>query len=240
MTLRDRLVLTIVVALAIIGAAWVMVVSPERKQAKELDTQLTAAKAQLSTAEGQLASARNAQARYASAYASLVRLGKAVPTSQEMPSLIYQLAQASKEKNVDFNAITSSASGAGSGSSGAAAASAAAATVSTLPFTFVFSGSYSGLEHMLHTLTGLTSRTPSGTLQSNGRLLTIQSLKLAAGTEVGKQAPAGGMTATITASAYQLPAEAASTTAPGPSSLAPASSGTTRSPTAPAIVRVKP
>ncbi len=236
MTLRDRLVLTAVIMLAVVGASWVLVVSPERKKATELSTQVVAAKAQLSTAEGKLNTARQAQARYSSAYASIVSLGKAVPTSQEVPSLIYELSQASKKKSVDFQSIT-----VGSGSASAASAASSAAATSTgfaqFPFTFVFSGSYSGLEHMLRQLSDLATLTPAGTLQVNGRLLTIQSVRLSPNSEsTGKRSQ---LTADVIATAYQLPAEPL-TGAPGAASAAAAgaASGAT-SPTAPAIVRVK-
>jgi Tfp pilus assembly protein PilO len=245
MTLRDRLVLIGVVVVAIIGAAWLLVVSPERSKAGELGTQLSAAKAQLSTAEGQLANARRAQARYAASYSSIVSLGKAVPTSQEVPSLIYELARASQQKDVNFASITTAASttsGTAASSPSTAGASGgstvAAAGFSALPFTFVFNGSYEGLEHMLRGLDDLTTRTPAGKLDVSGRLLTIQSVKLSPVTETGKSKSV--LSASVTASAYELPPESTSATAPSTSPATAGSSAAPSSTTAPAIVRVKP
>ncbi len=94
-----------------LGAAWLLVVSPERKKAAKLSTQVSAASAQLATAQGQVANARTAQTQYATAYASIVRLGKAVPPTQEVPSLIYQIAQATNDRNVEFSSITASRDG---------------------------------------------------------------------------------------------------------------------------------
>jgi Tfp pilus assembly protein PilO len=236
-TLRDRLVLTAVIMLAVIGAAWVLVVSPERKQASELTTQLTTAKAQLSGAESKLSSAREAQARYSSAYASIVSVGKAVPTSQEVPSLIYQLSQVSKQKSVAFQSITVGAGNASASSAASAAAAAASTGFAQFPFTFVFSGSYFGLEHMLRQLTDLATITPAGTLQVNGRLLTVQSVRLAADTEAASKH--GLLTATITATAYQLPAEPLTASAAPAGASAVGSAGAATSPTAPAIVKVR-
>jgi Tfp pilus assembly protein PilO len=232
--------LTAVIAIAIIGAAWVLVVSPERKQAKELAGQVATAKTQLSVAESKLDTARQARARYASAYASVVSLGKAVPTTQEVPSLIYQLSQASKEKDVDFQSIALGTATPGTASSSSASSTSAAASTgfAAVPFTFVFSGSYFGLEHMLRGLTDVATVTPSGALQVSGRLLTIQSVKLSPADEgVGKSRD---LTASIAASAYQLPPEStsAATTSTATSSASSAS-GASSSPTAPAIVRVK-
>src|SRR5262249_17577331 len=158
MTTRDRLVVTVIAVVAVLAAAWMLVVSPERKQAAKLQAQVNAASSQLAGAESEAANARQAQARYAAAYASVVALGKAVPPGEEVPSLIYQLAQASNGKNVDFASIQSgsgTAAGAGprtataptapagTASGGAAAAGTAAGGASAgglvqMPFTFVF------------------------------------------------------------------------------------------------------
>ncbi len=235
MTLRDRLVLTGVIVVAILGAAWVLVVSPERKQAKELTGQIATAKTQLSVAEGKLETARQARARYASAYASIVSLGKAVPTTQEVPSLIYQLSEVSKKKDVDFQSIAIGVGGTAP-ATGAAAASASTG-FSAIPFTFVFTGSYFALEHMLRQLTDVATLTPSGALQASGRLLTIQSVKLGPATE-GASKP-GALSASVTASAYQLPPESAGALSSTATSSTSSASATSSSPTAPAIVRVK-
>src|SRR3989442_11439347 len=118
MTARDRLVVMLIAVLAVLGAAWLTVVSPERKRAGTLQNEVNAATSQLAAAESQLASARSAQARYSAAYASIVRLGKAVPAGREVPSLVYQLAQASQQKRVDLASIAH-----GSGASSGAGAS---------------------------------------------------------------------------------------------------------------------
>src|ERR1700722_17074700 len=116
MTTRDRLALIGISTLAVLGLVWLMLVSPERKEASSLSSQITQAHEQLAKAETEVSTARAAQTRYASAYASVVKLGKAVPPSEEVPALIYQLAQASNQKHVEFNSITSGGPGATSAS----------------------------------------------------------------------------------------------------------------------------
>lgn len=250
MTGRDRMVLMAVIVLVVIGGGWMLVVSPERKKVSQIESQVATARSALTAAEGQLNDARNAQAQYASAYASVVRLGKAVPASQEVPSLIYQLAQASHQRNVEFNSIVSSAGpSAPAASSASAAAAAAGAGFSQMPFTFVFNGGFFQLEALFHQLTKLTTRTTAGGLAVSGRLLTIQSVKLspvASGTSAGpgsnpsKQQLSG----TIAATAYVLPAGQALTggatpSAPG-AAASPASTPSTSSPTPAAVARVTP
>jgi hypothetical protein len=254
MTGRDRIVVTVIGALAVLAAAWLLAVSPERKQATALDAKVSAARAQLAAAEGQLANARGAQQQYSAAYTSIVSLGKAVPASQEVPSLIFQLSQASNRRQVEFSSISTTASSGSSGSASAAAtaaASAAAGGFSQMPFTFVFNGSFTDLYHLFQQLNRFTVRT-SGGLRVSGRLLTIQSTKLSPvtssgpGQGSGRAAAAGQLTGTVTATAYVLPASQGLTAGATPASptgatASPVSApGAAASPTAPAIVKVTP
>jgi Tfp pilus assembly protein PilO len=228
MTTRDRLALIGISTLAVLGLVWLMLVSPERKEASSLSSQITQAHEQLAKAETEASTARAAQTRYASAYASVVKLGKAVPPSEEVPALIYQLAQASNQKHVEFNSITSGGTGATSASTSAAGATgaagaagaAAAETFTQMPFTFVFNGSFADLYHLFRQLDQATAHTSSGELHVSGRLLTLQGVKLQARSEGGGHELSG----TITASAYVLPASSGLTG--GSTSAAPASSGT--------------
>jgi hypothetical protein len=259
MTGRDRIVVIGIAVFVMLGAAWLLVVSPERKKAATLSTQVSAASAQLATAEGQVANARSAQTQYATAYASIVRLGKAVPPTQEVPSLIYQIAQATNDRNVEFSSITASGAGGSSTSAASAAAaptasasaSAAASGFSQMPFTFVFNGSFSDLYHLFEQLDSSTVRTANGHLAVNGRLLTIQSVKLSPST-ISSSTKSGTeqLSGTVSATAYVLPASqgltaGATTSAPSGSTSTPAAtpastSASPSSPTAPAIARVTP
>ncbi len=250
MTSRDRLVLIGLGALAMLAAVYLLMVAPERKQASSLNAQVATANALLASAEGQVASARADQVRYSSAYASIVSLGKAVPAGQEVPSLIYQLAQASNQKHVDFTSIST---GAGAASTSGSTANAPAAAVASagftqMPFTFVFNGSFDDLYHLFQQMNRFTTRTTSGGLQVSGRLLTIQSTKLSPSTSttpVGAK-PTEHLTGTITATAYVLPATqsltgGATAASPTGASTTPVSgTGSTSSPAAPAIARVTP
>jgi hypothetical protein len=240
-TILDRIGVIAVSTLLVLAAAWFLAVSPERKQASELGAKVTTASAGLATAEGELANARGAEARYSTAYASIVSLGKAVPASSELPSLIYQLDQASNQKRVEFSSIISGASG--SAPSGAAAApSATPAAFTPMPFTFVFNGGFFDLYHLVQQLNQFTERTPSGVLRISGRLLTVQSVKLGQIQATGGETHTGQLSGTITATAYVLPASQGLTA--GATSTGPAGTGSAAasasSPTTPAIARVTP
>jgi hypothetical protein len=260
MTARDRIVVIVLATLGILAGVWLLAVAPKRQQAAKLATEVSTAQSTLASAESQLSSASAAQAKYRSAYASIVSLGKAVPAGQEVPSLIYQLAQATNEKNVEFASITTTVPGASAGSaSGPAAAASASATAAAgftqMPFTFVFNGGFDSLYSLFHQLDGFTLRTHAG-LQVSGRLLTIQSVKLALDTSSGKSAGGSAqgagsaphseqLTGTITATAYVLPAGqtltgGATPTGPAGASAQSASTGAAGASTPAAVIRVNP
>jgi hypothetical protein len=256
MSARDRLVLMAIAAFAVVGAVWMLAVSPARKQASTLAGEVASVQGELAGVKGELAGASEVQARYGSAYASLVTLGKAVPTAAEVPGLMYAIDQAANHKKVQFTSISNgSAAGGRSSTSSSSTASGAAqgAGLHQLPFTFTFSGSYQDLCRLLTQLEGFTAQGRSGALRVSGRLLTIQSITLggataggssSAGAQIGK--PTAEMTWTITASAYMLPASTSSggATPAGSQSSGPATTPTSspagNAPVAPAVVKASP
>lgn len=253
MTTRDRLMLVGMLALAILAGGYVMVVSPERKQAAKIGGEVASARQALQSAETQAAEASSARTRYATAYASLVSIGPAVPASGETPSLVYALASATRQRNVEFESITSASGPGGSASSPASASpastGAASAAFSQEPFSFVFTGSFVDLYKLLDQLEGFTDQTRSGTLQVNGRLLTIDGIQLAAGTPASaaesgsKPSSKEALKVTVTATAYMLPpgqTPLGGASPVGPAAATPASTGGSSSPASAAVIKAGP
>jgi hypothetical protein len=266
MTGRDRLVIMTIAVLAVLAGGWLLAVSPERKQAAQAQTQIESARQQLQSAQAQAASERSAESRYASAYVSVVKLGKAVPPLQEVPSLVYELQQASNQRSIDFNSISSSAatgSATSASPAGASAGASASAGVFTqMPFTFIFKGSFFGLAHLLGQIDGFASitskgehsstttdasaSTPTGVLV-DGRLLTIQGVSLAIeGQGANSKSTSGSeLAATITATAYVLPASqgltgGATPAGPAGSAASAATAAASGTPASPAVIEAKP
>jgi hypothetical protein len=261
MTLRDRLMFMGIAVLVVLGAVWLMGVSPEREHAAKLSAEVETARGQLASAESQAREAVNAQSHYSTAYTSLVTLGQAVPASAETPALIYTLNQASSSHDVQFSSITNGSSGSSASSGGSSSSSSSAAKpaaqssgLSQQPFTFVFNGNFIALSKLLGGLEGFTVLTSSGPLQVSGRLLTINSVSLTPNTaqntsEAGgssKKSKSPELTGTVSATAYVLPAGESAlggATAAGPAGAQPASSNTSSgsggAPTA-AVVKVNP
>ena len=131
MTARDRTVLLIVGALVMIAASWFLLLSPVRKDNAALDAKVAAAQARVTAAKGLAAEGARAKSAYAADYATVSRLGKAVPADDDIPSLVVQLDGAAKSARVDFRSLALAAGA--SAPTPAATTAAAVASVATTP-----------------------------------------------------------------------------------------------------------
>jgi type II secretory pathway component PulM len=61
MTARDRMVLIVLGALLMLGAAYMLLVSPEQKQASQVAAKVESARSELSAAQTKLAEAQEAE-----------------------------------------------------------------------------------------------------------------------------------------------------------------------------------
>lgn len=232
MTARDRLMLMAIGLIAILGAVWLLAISPAQKQASKVSGEVASERSQLSQALSEVAEARSAQSRYHSAYASLVSLGQAVPTSPEVPALVYALDHASISHKVSFASIASQGSSASQSSSPSTATGASTSEpFKQMPFAFTFTGTYDDLLHLLSQIERYTVQSPGGPLKVSGRLLTIQSIVLAPATPSSSSSGTSGahsdeQTWTIDASAYVL-APGSTSVAPGAGTVGAPSAGTT-------------
>jgi hypothetical protein len=121
-TTRDKVILGVVAAVVAIGAYWFLLLAPQRKQGADLAKQVSTQRQSLEQAQSVLSASRAARATYAVDYATVARLGKAVPVDDDVPSLVYELQSASNHSRVDFRSIkllaSDSPGGSGGGSSG--------------------------------------------------------------------------------------------------------------------------
>ena len=105
MSARDRYILIALVIVGGLGAIWFMALSPKRKEAAQLDKDIAAAQQQLDQSKQEKVTFAQAQLSFPQMYASLGRLGKAVPPDEDVPSLLVQLNHAAAEANVDFRSV---------------------------------------------------------------------------------------------------------------------------------------
>jgi Tfp pilus assembly protein PilO len=242
-TKRDRIMLAAIAVVAVFGGFYMAVLKPIRADLGELDEQHAQAEQRRDTALADLNAATTARAAYQRDTATLALLGKAVPTDDGVPSLLYQVEGAAREAGVEFDTVKV---GEGSGAPapapaaapGAAPAAGAAPTETTpgtsegpeglqvLPLKITFQGQFFKLEKFLSEVHRF-ARVDGERVDIEGRLLTIEAVKLTPG-------PDGlpTLSAEIDAKAYVAAPEGASN-ASGAGSATTAST-TTPSGTAPA------
>jgi Tfp pilus assembly protein PilO len=128
MTTRDRLIIVAVFLAAALGGFWFLALAPKHKEAAALQVQTDAATRKLAEAQQLAAQARKAKAGYQDDYAEVATLGKAVPQSDALPSLLYQLQSAAHSARVDFRSLNVSGAGAPAPATAPAASAAGGAT----------------------------------------------------------------------------------------------------------------
>jgi Tfp pilus assembly protein PilO len=106
MTDRDKKLLSLLLPVALIAAYWFLALAPKRDAAAQVQTQLAQAQTEQQAAESQAASLSGAKTGFASDYTTVIRLGKAVPSVVDMPSLIVQLDRAARGTGINFDKIS--------------------------------------------------------------------------------------------------------------------------------------
>jgi type II secretory pathway pseudopilin PulG len=259
MSARDRMVVAVIGLVAAIVAPWLLVIQPKRDQATKLQSQINQVQSQLSGVRAQLAAGNQARQAFATSYSALIRLGEAVPTDDNTPSLIYQLQSAAKHTGVDFQSLTFNAGQGGASASSSSSANlalpkakqaaAASTTGSALPpgatigpagfpiepFTFTFQGNFFHLADFLQRLQRFVVAN-NQKLSVSGRLMTLNAITLSP-----NSAGFPGMTATINATTYLLPASqgllnGATPAGPAASTTQAVSNSSPTSSTPPAVV----
>jgi Tfp pilus assembly protein PilO len=193
MKVRDRLVVAVIAAVVVIGAVWVIVVSPERGKVSALDTQITSEQSSLTQAQTQLDNSRDAVAAYVGHVHQIDAVMQAVPSGAGESQLIKTIVKLAGTK-VDFRSL------------GISSGSATAAGPISLDLSFSFRANYGNLQSFLTALDSLTT-TDGSSLNANGRLFTIQTVSLAPD-------PPNSTTASIVASVYQQSLSAVGATSP--------------------------
>lgn len=180
----------------VVGAAaayWYLALAPKRAEVAALDTKIATTQATVQQAEATAANYEASRVAYRQNYATVVRLGKAVPADDDVRSLVVQIDTSAKRSKIDFNKISLTNVG---GDDGTGAAQTSFATV---PFSFSFQGSFFRLSDFFSHLDSFV-QLKGNDVEVKGRLLHIDQFSL---TPVG--AGSRQLTAQIGATSYQLP-----------------------------------
>lgn len=233
MTRTNRLLLGLVVLTAAVSVFWIYALAPKREEAARLGEAIAAKQTELDGVRAQVVIYEKARAAYPANYATVARLGKAVPADDDVRSLMVQVDSAARRTGVDFQLIDVGKAGAGRSSATAGdsatvipGAIANAGGFSTLPMSFAFQGSYFELSSFLTRLERFVT-VSNRRIDVTGRLLLLQSISLVPGE---KGFPA--MRAQINASSYLVPPaeKLAAGAAPAPATPAPGAAPATAVP----------
>jgi len=105
---RDKKILTIIVPVVVVFAYWFLLLAPKREAASTAEATLQTQRASLAEAEANADAVNAAKANFARDYAAVVALGKAIPSSVDMPSLLVQLEQAAHGTGIELDGVTAS------------------------------------------------------------------------------------------------------------------------------------
>jgi Tfp pilus assembly protein PilO len=232
-TKNKTLLIAVVATAAAAAAFWFLALAPKREEAKSLASKIAAKETELATAQQTLAGYTKAKAGYGRSYATVVRLGKAVPAEDDIRSMLVQLDAEAGGTNVDFRTVEIGGAAAGA----AAPAATGPAAFTTTAFKFTFKGRYENLTQFMARMERfVTMRNEK--MNVTGRLLRLE--------QINMQVDAAGyprIIAQITGSSYQVPKTeglTAGATAAGPagatSTATPAPAGGPSVPTTTATV----
>lgn len=117
MSARDKKIVMVLLPVLLTAGFWFLVLSPKGQEAAAAKAELSTQKDRRDAAVARVGALSTAQASFASDYAAVVRLGKAIPPTLDLPSLIVQLDRASRGTGIDFATIRTGDQEGGSGSS---------------------------------------------------------------------------------------------------------------------------
>ena len=126
-----RLLIAAVIVLLATGAFWLLLLSPKRKEAAELSTQVESQQQVLTEARAKEAEGEAAKKAFPKDYRNMVVLGKAVPEGDETASLVIQIAAIAHRDHVEFEELALESGGGESSSTAALAPEAGPSSVPT-------------------------------------------------------------------------------------------------------------
>jgi Tfp pilus assembly protein PilO len=195
---RDQKILVLIIPLVVLAGYWFLILSPKREEASVAAEQLAMQEQRLDTAQAAADEAKNAENAFESDFTEVVRLGKAIPSNVDMPSLIVQLDRAAAGTGIHFTKI---ATGEREASAAAPAAAAPAAPADGSTGTPAAAG-------------GETAQSAPGTAVESANDAQATANQNAANAEQSGVAPTDTQTST-TAGAPTTDATGATTTTPG-------------------------
>jgi Tfp pilus assembly protein PilO len=102
---RDRKILIAIVPVIVIVAYWFLLLAPKREEAATAKKDAGEQHVRVTQARAVESQASSSKTSFAADYGEIVRLGKAIPSRVDMPSLLVQLDDAAKGTGIDFVSV---------------------------------------------------------------------------------------------------------------------------------------
>lgn len=126
MTKKDRLMVLGLLAVVLLGGFFMLVLSPQRKAAADAEAAVATAQTELMAAQQKVTAGKAAQEQFQRDRTTIVKLGRVVPETDDIPTLLTQLQAIAERYDVKFTSYSINAAG-----GGGAAPSSGAATATT-------------------------------------------------------------------------------------------------------------
>jgi Tfp pilus assembly protein PilO len=200
-TKRDRIMLSVVAAVAVLAAAWMLAIKPTRENAADLADQAAQASERRDAALASLANAKQARAEFAEAQIGIARMGKAVPTDDDIATLVFQLEGSARKAGIDFRSVRLEQAGTPTAPQAGTGAAKPAGDVKKVPFKLIFEGDFFDLRRFIDHANSFARLRDGKYVSVRGRLIEIEGVSMTAG-------PNGfsSLKAQLTATAYSAPA----------------------------------
>jgi hypothetical protein len=184
-TRSTKLLIPVVLAAAAVAAFYFLVLAPKRDEIAKLDSSIAAKQSEVDQSRALAVTYRLAKDNYKTNYTTLVRLGKAVPTDDDVRSLLVQLDDAAERAKVDFRALNvgggggtaSGATGTGELAPPPGAVPVGSGGFSAMPFSFAFEGSFFRLSDFFDRLEDFVTVTNKN-VEVTGRLMLLGSIAI--------------------------------------------------------------
>jgi Tfp pilus assembly protein PilO len=119
---RDQYLIGGVSVLLVLAAFWILALHPKLKDLSSAKKDVTKAQSDYATARQEALDFAQARLQFPRSYATMAKLGKAVPVNTDQASLVFQINQAANAAGVRFQSLNLSSTTSSSASASGCAA----------------------------------------------------------------------------------------------------------------------
>ena len=123
MTPRDKKIMLALIPIIVLGGYWFAILGPKRKDLATASAALSKAEQRRDAAVSKANELEAAKVHFSGDYRAVLRLGKAIPSTLDMPALLVQLDSAARGTGIKFEKVSTGDSSGSESSSGGSGSS---------------------------------------------------------------------------------------------------------------------